>query len=233
MEELKKSKKLRSKKRVERTTNAVVYVILVIISIIWIIPYVYLIIQSLRAEPGAYINYLLPKEWTFDNYIKLFTDTSLFDFPRWYLNTFVTALVVCVIQTTIVLATSYALSRLRFKGRKGLMNLFLVLGMFPGFMSMTAVYFVLKEIGLTQSLVGLMLVYVASSAMQYYISKGYFDTIPKSLDEAAKIDGASRHTIFFKIILPLAKPIIVYTVLQAFLMPWGEYMFSSLLMLGD
>ena len=233
MEELKKSKKLRSKKRVERTTNAVVYVILVIISIIWIIPYVYLIIQSLRAEPGAYINYLLPKEWTFDNYIKLITDTSLFDFPRWYLNTFVTALVVCVIQTTIVLATSYALSRLRFKGRKGLMNLFLVLGMFPGFMSMTAVYFVLKEIGLTQSLVGLMLVYVASSAMQYYISKGYFDTIPKSLDEAAKIDGASRHTIFFKIILPLAKPIIVYTVLQAFLMPWGEYMFSSLLMLGD
>ena len=233
MEELKKSKKLRSKKRVERTTNAVVYVILVIISIIWIIPYVYLIIQSLRAEPGVYINYLLPKEWTFDNYIKLFTDTSLFDFPRWYLNTFVTALVVCVIQTTIVLATSYALSRLRFKGRKGLMNLFLVLGMFPGFMSMTAVYFVLKEIGLTQSLVGLILVYVASSAMQYYISKGYFDTIPKSLDEAAKIDGASRHTIFFKIILPLAKPIIVYTVLQAFLMPWGEYMFSSLLMLGD
>ena len=113
------------------------------------------------------------------------------------------------------------------------MNLFLVLGMFPGFMSMTAVYFVLKEIGLTQSLVGLILVYVASSAMQYYISKGYFDTIPKSLDEAAKIDGASRHTIFFKIILPLAKPIIVYTVLQAFLMPWGEYMFSSLLMLGD
>ena len=233
METVKKAKKLRSKKRVEHTTNAVVYTILIVISVIWIIPYIYLILQSLRGEPGAYTNYLLPKEWTFDNYIKLFTDTSLFNFPRWYLNTLITAIVVCIIQTVIVLATSYALSRLRFKGRKGLMNLLLVLGMFPGFMSMTAVYFVLKEIGLTQNLFGLILVYVASSAMNYYICKGFFDTIPKSLDEAAKIDGASRATIFFKVILPLAKPIIVYTVLQAFLAPWGEYMFSSLLMLGD
>ena len=186
MEELKKSKKLRSKKRVERTTNAVVYVILVIISIIWIIPYVYLIIQSLRAEPGAYINYLLPKEWTFDNYIKLFTDTSLFDFPRWYLNTFVTALVVCVIQTTIVLATSYALSRLRFKGRKGLMNLFLVLGMFPGFhVDDGGVLCPQGRSGLHRALL------VSCSSMWQAVqcsitsASGYFDTIPKSLDEAA------------------------------------------------
>lgn len=231
--EANKTKKLRSKRRVERTSNAVGYVILTVISIIWIIPYFYLILQSFRGEPGAYTTYLIPKEFTIDNYVKLFTDKSLFNFPRWYANTFITALFVCVIQTVIVLATSFALSRMRFRGRKGLMNLLLVLGMFPGFMSMTAVYFVLKEIGLTQSLVGLILVYVASSAMGYYISKGFFDTIPKSLDEAAKIDGASQHTIFFKIILPLAKPIVVYTVLTAFLAPWGEYMFSSLLMFGD
>ncbi len=231
--EANKTKKLRSKRRVERTSNAVGYVILTVISIIWIIPYFYLILQSFRGEPGAYTTYLIPKEFTVDNYVKLFTDKSLFNFPRWYANTFITALFVCVIQTVIVLATSFALSRMRFRGRKGLMNLLLVLGMFPGFMSMTAVYFVLKEIGLTQSLVGLILVYVASSAMGYYISKGFFDTIPKSLDEAAKIDGASQHTIFFKIILPLAKPIVVYTVLTAFLAPWGEYMFSSLLMFGD
>ena len=231
--EANKTKKLRSKRRVERTSNAVGYVILTVISIIWIIPYFYLILQSFRGEPGAYTTYLIPKEFTIDNYVKLFTDKSLFNFPRWYANTFITALFVCVIQTVVVLATSFALSRMRFRGRKGLMNLLLVLGMFPGFMSMTAVYFVLKEIGLTQSLVGLILVYVASSAMGYYISKGFFDTIPKSLDEAAKIDGASQHTIFFKIILPLAKPIVVYTVLTAFLAPWGEYMFSSLLMFGD
>ena len=119
--------------------------------------------------------------------------------------------------------------------RKPLMNLMLVLGMFPGFMSMTAVYFLLKLIGLTQTfgLVGLVLVYVASSCMGYYISKGFFDTIPKSLDEAARIDGASRHTVFIKIILPLAKPIIIYTVLTAFMAPWGEYMFASLMAFGD
>ena len=113
------------------------------------------------------------------------------------------------------------------------MNVMLVLGMFPGFLSMTAVYFVLKEINLTQNLLGLILVYSASSAMQYYICKGFFDTISKSLDEAARIDGASRHTVFIKIILPLAKPIIIYTVLSAFIAPWGEYMFSSFIMLGD
>ena len=171
-----------------------------------------------------------PRQWTFNNYIKLFTQTK---FPIWYGNTLLVSVVVTVVQTIIVLMTSYALSRLRFKMRKPLMNLILILGMFPGFLSMTAIYFILKEIGLTQSLFGLMLVYTASSAMMYYISKGFFDTIPKSLDEAARIDGANRHTVFFKIILPLAKPIIIYTVLTAFTAPWGEYMFSSFIMLGN
>lgn len=225
-----KVKKLRSKKGAERTVNGIIYAVLVVISIIWIIPFILLVIQSLRGEPGGATPYFFPRQWTFNNYIKLFTETK---FPIWYGNTLLVSVVVTVVQTIIVLMTSYALSRLRFKMRKPLMNLILVLGMFPGFLSMTAIYFILKEIGLTQSLFGLMLVYTASSAMMYYISKGFFDTIPKSLDEAARIDGANRHTVFFKIILPLAKPIIIYTVLTAFTAPWGEYMFSSFLMLGD
>ncbi len=227
---MEKVKKLRSKKGAERTVNGIIYAVLVVISIIWIIPFIILFIQSLRGEPGGATSYFFPKQWTFNNYIKLFTQTK---FPIWYGNTLLVSVVVTVVQTTIVLMTSYALSRLRFKMRKPLMNLILILGMFPGFLSMTAIYFILKEIGLTQSLFGLMLVYTASSAMMYYISKGFFDTIPKSLDEAARIDGASRNTVFFKIILPLAKPIIIYTVLTAFTAPWGEYMFSSFLMLGD
>lgn len=225
-----KVKKLRSKKGAERTVNGIIYAVLVVISIIWIIPFILLVIQSLRGEPGGATPYFFPRQWTFNNYIKLFTETK---FPIWYGNTLLVSVVVTVVQTIIVLMTSYALSRLRFKMRKPLMNLILILGMFPGFLSMTAIYFILKEIGLTQSLFGLMLVYTASSAMMYYISKGFFDTIPKSLDEAARIDGANRHTVFFKIILPLAKPIIIYTVLTAFTAPWGEYMFSSFLMLGD
>ncbi|MDE7181561.1 MAG: sugar ABC transporter permease [Clostridia bacterium] len=229
------AKKFRSKKRVERTTNIVIYVILTLISIVWLFPFFYLVIQSLRAEQGTATPYFWPKGWTFDNYIKLFTDKSIFNFPRWYGTTLAIAVVVTVIQTIIVLVTSYALSRLRFKMRKPLMNLMLVLGMFPGFMSMTAIYFLLKLVGLTQSmgLVGLVLVYVASSCMGYYICKGFFDTIPKSLDEAARIDGANRHTVFIKIILPLAKPIIIYTVLTSFMAPWGEYMFASLMAFGD
>ena len=227
---MEKVKKLRSKKGAERTVNGIIYAVLVVISIIWIIPFIILFIQSLRGEPGGATPYFFPRQWTFNNYIKLFTQTK---FPIWYGNTLLVSVVVTVVQTIIVLMTSYALSRLRFKMRKPLMNLILILGMFPGFLSMTAIYFILKEIGLTQSLFGLMLVYTASSAMMYYISKGFFDTIPKSLDEAARIDGANRHTVFFKIILPLAKPIIIYTVLTAFTAPWGEYMFSSFIMLGN
>lgn len=227
---MEKVKKLRSKKGAERTVNGIIYAVLVIISIVWLIPFVILFIQSLRGEPGGATPYFFPRQWTFNNYIKLFTETK---FPIWYGNTLLVSVVVTVVQTIIVLMTSYALSRLRFKMRKPLMNLILILGMFPGFLSMTAIYFILKEIGLTQSLFGLMLVYTASSAMMYYISKGFFDTIPKSLDEAARIDGANRHTVFFKIILPLAKPIIIYTVLTAFTAPWGEYMFSSFIMLGN
>lgn len=229
------AKKFRSKKRVERTTNALIYIILILISVVWLVPFFYLILQSLRAGTGVGSSSFLPKQWTFDNYIKLFTDKSYFNFPRWYGTTLIISLFVTVIQTVIVLVTSYALSRLRFKMRKPLMNLMLILGMFPGFMSMTAIYFLLKVMNLTQdfSIVGLILVYVASSCMGYYICKGFFDTIPKSLDEAARIDGANRQTVFIKVILPLAKPIIIYTVLTAFMAPWGEYMFASLMAFGN
>lgn len=229
------AKKFRSKKRVERTTNALIYIILILISVVWLVPFFYLILQSLRAGTGVGSSSFLPKQWTFDNYIKLFTDKSYFNFPRWYGTTLIISLFVTVIQTVIVLVTSYALSRLRFKMRKPLMNLMLILGMFPGFMSMTAIYFLLKVMNLTQDfgIVGLILVYVASSCMGYYICKGFFDTIPKSLDEAARIDGANRQTVFIKVILPLAKPIIIYTVLTAFMAPWGEYMFASLMAFGN
>lgn len=229
------AKKFRSKKRVERTTNALIYIILILISVVWLVPFFYLILQSLRAGTGVGSSSFLPKQWTFDNYIKLFTDKSYFNFPRWYGTTLIISLFVTVIQTVIVLVTSYALSRLRFKMRKPLMNLMLILGMFPGFMSMTAIYFLLKVMNLTHdfSIVGLILVYVASSCMGYYICKGFFDTIPKSLDEAARIDGANRQTVFIKVILPLAKPIIIYTVLTAFMAPWGEYMFASLMAFGN
>lgn len=153
------------------------------------------------------------------------------EYIRWYGNTLIIALFTAALQTIIVLSVSYAFSRIRFKGRKLMMNIILVLGMFPGFLTMITLYFLLKQVGLTKdgAVPGLILIYVASSGMGYYISKGFFDTIPKSLDESARIDGATRFQVFRKIIMPLAKPIVIYTVLMAFMAPWGDFVFASLI----
>ena len=107
------------------------------------------------------------------------------------------------------------------------MNVLLVLGMFPGFMSMIAVYFILKAVNLTNSLLALILVYSGSAALSYYICKGFFDTVPRAMEEAAILDGANQPTVFVKIILPLAKPIIVYTVLTSFISPWCDFIFVN------
>ncbi len=214
----------------KKLTNAAVYGLLTVLALIWITPIVYLFILSLRKEAGAYTAYLLPKEYTLDNYKLLFTDTSLFNYPRWYANTFLVAVVSCLISTIMILMISYAFSRLRFPSRAKFMNLGLILGMFPGFMSMVAVYHLLKVIGLAQSLFSLVLVYSASSALGYFVAKGFFDTIPRSLDEAATIDGANKNQIFWKIILPLSKPIVVYTALTSFIAPWADFIFVSVIM---
>ena len=123
--------------------------------------------------------------------------------------------------------TSYALSRLRFNGRKGLMKLILVLGMFPGFLGMLVIYYILELLGINGSIFSLILVYTASSAMAYYVAKGFFDTVPRALDEAVMIDGGTKNTVFWRIILPLSKPIIIYTILVSFTGPWGDFMFGK------
>ncbi len=206
-------------------TNTAIHVLLIAISIIWLIPFICIVLQSFRVENSGPVGYVLPKVWGVDNYANLFQT----DFPRWYTNTFIAALVTAVLQTIIVLCMSYTLSRFRFKMRKPLMRFMLILGMFPGMLSMIILYRVLKDLGLTQenAVPGLILVYVASSGMGYYVSKGFFDTIPTSLDEAARVDGATRAQILYKIILPLSKPIVIYTVLTAFMGPWGDYVFAK------
>ena len=228
-----KNKKHRSLKGVRRAQNTAVYIVLTIISIVWLIPFVYLVLHSFRAEPGAYVPYIIPKSYTFDNYIRLFKNEPPFQFMTWYLNTLIIALATAVFQTILVLMVSYAFARLRFKFRKKYMKLILILGMFPGFMAMIAVYRILQLVHLSESVFSLIIVYCGSAAMQYYICKGFLDTIPYSLDEAAKIDGANERTIFFRVILPLSKPIIIYTLLMAFTAPWGDYMFASYLANGD
>ena len=211
--------------------NTAGQVVLTALALLWIIPLIYLFVQSFRGEPGAWSPTFLPQTWTLDNYKRLFTETQ---FPRWYGNTLLIAGVSCAITTLFVLAVSYALSRIRFPARRPLMNIMLVLGMFPGFMSMSAVYFLLKILlpNHFQSHASLIIVYSAGAALSYYIAKGFFDTVPKSLDEAARMDGASRARVFWKIILPLSKPIIIYTILINFIAPWCDYIFVSYILSG-
>lgn len=206
------------------------HTLLTILSLLWMLPVFWLIISSLRREPGAYTPYLWPKGFTLDNYVRLFTDTRLFNFPRWFMNTFLVACCSCLITTILTLMVAYVYSRLRFKSRKAIMNISLILGMFPGFMSMIAIYHFMKAVNLDQTLLALILVYSGGAALNYYIAKGFFDTIPKSLDEAATLDGASRHTIFWKIILPNSKPIVVNTAINAFIAPWVDFIFVSVIM---
>lgn len=221
-------KSMRTKKII---SNTIVYIILSIMCVIWLIPIVWLFLQAFRLEAGGLSQKFFPIGYTFRNFATLFTDKT-YNFTRWFLNTLLVAVCSCVITTIITLATAYVMSRFRFKSRKMLMKIALILGMFPGFMSMIAVYYILKALSLEQTLIALILVYSGAAGLSFYISKGFFDTVPKVLDESARLDGASRAMTFFKIVLPLSKPIIVYTALMAFMAPWGDFIFAKIIM-GD
>ena len=212
-------------------SNFFIYILLIAITIIWLVPFVCIVLQSFRCENTHMVGYVIPEQWGLNNYFKLFET----NFPRWYTNTFLIALFTAAFSTIITLCMSYTLSRFRFKLRKPLMQFMLILGMFPGMLGMIILYNVLKDLGMTQAnaVPGLILVNIASSGMGYYVSKGFFDTIPKSLDEAARIDGATRFYILRKVILPLAKPIVIYTILTAFMGPWGDFVFARYISMNN
>ena len=212
--------------------NSLVHIILAILVVIWLFPIFWIIMTSLRGESGAYTAYFFPKELTFNNYKRLFTETTLLNFPRAFINTLIISVFSCLISTVFVLSVSYCMSRLRFRMRKAVMNLAMILGLFPAFMSMVAVYFILKAVGLSEGSmirVALILVYSGSSGIQFYIAKGFFYTIPKTIDEAAMLDGATKWQVFTKITIPLSKPIIVYTVLTTFIAPRVEFNFARVI----
>lgn len=213
-------------------SNSIVHILLGILAVIWVLPIVWVILISFRAEKGAYTSTFLPQSYTIDNYVRLFTETDMFNFPLWFGNTFIVAVFSCILSTFYVLSISYVFSRMKFKLRKKFMNISLILGMFPGFMAMIAVYYILKGVGLTTGalkLVSLVLVYSGGSCLTFYVAKGFFDTIPKAIDEAAIIDGCTRWQVFTKIIMPLSKPIIVQTIIQSFMAPWIDFIFARVI----
>ena len=209
-----------------RLANTVIYIVLILITVIWLFPFFGIVMESFKVNTQMMDGELFPEVFGFDNYIRLFKET---DFLKWFGNTALMGVATALFQTLFVLMMSYTLSRLRFKGRKGLMNLMLILGMFPGFLTMILIYKVFYDLGLTMEMapVGLIIVYCASAGMGYYSSKGFFDTIPKTLDEAARVDCATRFQVFYKVIMPLSGSIIIYTILMGFMAPWGDFMMAS------
>lgn len=213
-------------------TNIIIHVILAILAFIWVLPIFWVILTSFRAEKGSYVTTFFPQSYTINNYVRLFTDTTILNFPKMFKNTFIIAIFTCIISTIFVLSVSYCMSRMRFKMRRPFMNMAMILGLFPGFMSMVAVYYILKALNLAEGSmipIALIVVFSAGTGLGFYVAKGFFDTIPKALDEAAIIDGATRWKIFTKITVPLSKPIIVYTILTSFMSPWIDFLFAKVI----
>lgn len=224
--------KEKSYKRSKQISNIIVHVVLAILAFIWVFPVLWVVMTSFRAEKGSYVSTFFPKAYTLDNYIKLFTDTTLLNFPKMFMNTLVIAIFSCLLSTFLLLSVSYCLSRMKFKMRKPYMNMAMVLGLFPGFMSMIAVYFILKAVGLTEGnliRVALVFCYSGGAAIGFQVAKGFFDTTPYAIDEAAMLDGCTRWQIFTKITLPLSKPIVIYTVLTSFISPWVDFIFAKVI----
>ena len=261
-------------------SDVVIYVILTVMAIVWILPILWILLQSFTGQAGASRSLWIPEIWDFEvvqghriiyngqikefnytlglfgNYRFLFTNqayannqqtTSIYNFigyvsegqfyPGGFINTLILAVFCAVFSTLFTLMTSYAFSRLRFKGRQLMMRIIMILGMFPGFLGLIILYaFFYKILGVNvkePNLWLLVVIYSGGAGMGYYISKGFFDTISKQIDEAAMIDGATRFQIFYKITIPLSKPIITYTILTSFMAPWAEYITASYMLGGQ
>ena len=214
------------------TADIITYIILASMCVIWLLPFFWVIMQSFRDGIGQYISTFLPQAYTLNNYKALFTDFSVINFPRMFLNTFFVACCSCVVSTFFVLAVSYSLSRVKWKMRKPYMNMAMVITLFPGFMSMVAVYFILKALGMTEGdkiYLSLIICYSSGAGVGFHVMKGYMDTIPKALDEAAMIDGCTRWQVFTKVTLPLCKPMIVYQIITSFMGPWMDFVFAKVI----
>lgn len=209
----------------------ITYLILIAVAFVFFFPCLWLILASFSKSGSIYsFDGFFPTAYSLDTFKKLFTDTTLYNYPKWFFNTLYIAAGSCVIGTFLTIFTAYTMSRFEFRMRKPMMKTTMVLGMFPSFMSMTAVYLLMTQFGLINQRWGLILIYAAGAPMGYLTQKGFFDTIPRAIDEAAKIDGATSFQVFTKINLPLSKPIIVYTALTSFTWPWSDFILPKLLL---
>jgi arabinogalactan oligomer/maltooligosaccharide transport system permease protein len=216
---------------IKNLDTVVTYIILILVALVFFFPCLWLILASFSKSGTIYsFDGFFPAEYSLNSFRILFTDTSIYNYPKWFLNTLFIATFSCILSTFLVTLTAYTMSRFQFKARKPIMKTTLVLGMFPSFMGMIAVYLLMTQFKLINNHWGLILIYSAGAPMGYLTQKGFFDTIPTSIDEAARIDGANNFTVFRKINLPLSMPIIVYTALTSFTWPWSDFILPKLLL---
>ena len=204
--------------------------LIAVLCAIWLVPIVWLVCMAFSADDFMYVAGFFPKKWSAGHFVRLFQTDTVNQFPMWFMNTFKIAIFNCVISTCFTLMVAYATSFGKFKARKPLMNAAVLLNLFPGVLTMIAVYFTLKTFGLTNSHIGLILVYSASSGLGYLICKGFFDTVPRALCEAARLDGCNEARIFAQIIIPTSRPIIVYTIISSFLVPWMDFVYAKMIL---
>jgi arabinogalactan oligomer/maltooligosaccharide transport system permease protein len=212
----------------ERLVVALIYLILFITAIFILYPVVFILIGSLNPGQTLFATTLLPDRLTTIHYERLWNETN---YVLWYKNTLKIATLNMILSTFLVVLAAYAFSRFRFPGRRQGLMAMLILQMFPSFMGMIAIYILLLQVGLLDNHWGLVLVY-AGGAIPFgaWLCKGYFDGLPRSLEEAAKIDGASHTTIFFKVMLPLSYPILVFIALTNFIAPWMDFILARLVL---
>ena len=224
--------KKRIKTRVKKTLDVVItYCVLLIVAFIFFFPCLWLILASFSKSGSIYsFDGFFPQEYGLDAFKTLLSDTVMYNYKRWFVNTLFIASCSCVIGTLLTILTAYCMSRFRFKSRKAMMKTTLVLGMFPSFMGTIAVYLIMTQFHLVNQMWGLILIYSAQAPIGYMVQKGFFDTIPYSIDEAARIDGASNFQIFTKFILPMSKPMLVYTALTSFTWPWSDFILPKMLL---
>ncbi|CAM2859539.1 sugar ABC transporter permease [Dolosigranulum pigrum] len=219
-----------SRKNKSRIEVGLIYLVLLVMFVVILYPLVWALAISMNTTTSLYGASLSPENWSLDNYVWLFTSPRS-QYLTWYKNTLFIATICSILSTFFVAITAYAFSRYRFKGRKYGLYAFLLLQMFPVLMAMVAIYILLNTIGLIDTLWGLIIVYVGGSIpMNAFLVKGYFDTIPKSLDESAKMDGAGHFRIFFQILLPLAKPILAVVALFNFMAPFMDFILPRIIL---
>jgi arabinogalactan oligomer/maltooligosaccharide transport system permease protein len=209
------------------------YLTLVLISLLVVTPILWIIGSAFNDSASLIGANLLPKDPSLNNFKALFNSNE-FHFGQWYFNTFKIAVINMCLSVLLTLLSSYVFSRFSFRGKKTGLITMLVLQMFPSFMSMIAIFNILNQMNLVNSHLGLILTYAAGQIpYNTWLVKGFMQNIPRSLDEAAKLDGASNARIFSSVIVPLSKPILTFVALSQFMAPWMDFILPNLLLRND